>query len=111
MIIVTTSFIPGRTIAQSLGVISANAITDARAFNDVFANGLQVMASKVRNKDRLFDKALASARRSVMENMVHELEGTAANAVIDLSFDLEVVQGPKSSVFLLSGYGTAVTVE
>ncbi len=103
MIITTTSGIDGRTIAEYLGVCSGEAVVGANIFRDLFASVRDIVGGRSGS----YEKVLAGARQMALEHLEEQASELAADAVVGVDLDYEVL-GDKGSMLMVIAAGTAV---
>ena len=104
MIIVTTDFIPGKTIKKTLGLCRGNTIRARHIGRDISAALKNVVGGEIRD----YTKMMAESREQAFDRMIEEAEGMGANAIINVRFSTSsVAQGAAE----LYAYGTAVRIE
>ena len=103
-IIVTTSHdMPGREVAEVLGIVAGEAVLGANVFRDIFAGIRDFVGGRAGG----YQKVLRSGRHHAMEDMVEEARELGADAVIAVDIDYEAV-GSNGSMLMVSVNGTAV---
>lgn len=106
MLVSTTSTLQDRKILQYGGIVTGEAIIGANIFRDMFA----AVRDIVGGRSGAYEKALAGARRTAIQEMQQEAAAMGANAVIGVDLDYEVV-GSKGAMLMVSATGTAVFIE
>ena len=101
MLIVTTSEIAGRKIAEYQGIVSGDAIVGANMFRDLFARVRDIVGGRAGG----YEKALKGAKEAAIADMVEEARALGANAVLAVDLDYETVG---DSMLMVSASGTAV---
>jgi len=104
MLIVTSSQIEGRRIAEYLGIVSGDAIVGANMFRDLFARVRDVVGGRAGG----YEKALRGAKEAALEDIAEEAAERGANAIIAVDLDYESVG---DSMLMVSVNGTAVRLE
>jgi uncharacterized protein YbjQ (UPF0145 family) len=104
MIIVTTDFVPGKTIKKTLGLCRGNTIRARHIGRDISAALKNVVGGEIRD----YTKMMAESREQAMDRMVEEAEGMGANAIINVRFTTSMIMQSASEIL---AYGTAVVVE
>ncbi len=97
MITSTTPEVAERSIAQTLGVVSGEAIIGAHIFRDLFAGG----------RAGGYEKALREARDIALREMCEEAERLGADAVVGVDLDYESL-GADNGMLMVTAAGTAV---
>ena len=104
MIIVTTDFVPGKTIKKTLGLCRGNTIRARHIGRDITAALKNVVGGEIRD----YTKMMAESREQALDRMVEEAEGMGANAIINVRFTTSMIMQSASEIL---AYGTAVVVE
>ena len=104
MIIVTTDFVPGKTITKTLGLCRGNTIRARHIGRDITAALKNVVGGEIRD----YTKMMAESREQALDRMVEEAEGMGANAIINIRFTTSMIMQSASEIL---AYGTAVVVE
>jgi uncharacterized protein YbjQ (UPF0145 family) len=105
MIQTTTPTIDGRTITSYHGVVTGEAILGANIFRDFFAGIRDIVGGR----SAAYEKELNKARRIAFEELGEQAAALGANAIVGIDIDYETV-GERSSMLMVSGSGTAVTI-
>ena len=103
MLTSTTPHIPERQTAQTLGVVSGEAIIGAHIFRDLFAGIHNIIGGRAGG----YEKALRQARDIAIGDMVEEARSMGADAVVGVDLDYETV-GADNGMMMVSASGTAV---
>lgn len=104
MIIVTTDFVPGKTIKKTLGLCRGNTIRARHIGRDITAALKNVVGGEIRD----YTKMMAESREQALDRMVEEAEGMGANAILNVRFTTSMIMQSASEIL---AYGTAVVVE
>ncbi len=104
MLIVTSDQIESRRIAESLEIVSGDAIVGANMFRDLFARVRDVVGGRAGG----YEKALRGAKEAALEDIAEQAAERGANAIIGVDLDYESVGG---SMLMVSVNGTAVRLE
>ena len=104
MILVTTDFVPGKTIKKNLGLVRGNTIRARHVGRDIMAFFRNVVGGEIRD----YTKMMAESREQALDRMVEEAESLGANAVINLRFTTSMIMQSASEIL---AYGTAVIIE
>ena len=99
----TTHDIPGREVAEVLGVVAGEAVLGANVFRDLFAGIRDFVGGRAGG----YQKVLRSGREHAMEDMVEEARDLGADAIVGVDIDYEAV-GSNGSMLMVSVNGTAV---
>lgn len=103
MLMSTTSLIEGRPVRDYLGVVTGEVIVGANIFKDFFAGIRDVVGGR----SGAYEKTLASARKTALDELAAEARSLGADAVIGIDLDYEVI-GSGGSMLMVSASGTAV---
>jgi uncharacterized protein YbjQ (UPF0145 family) len=105
MLVVTTPTVPGREIADVLGMVSGEAILGANIFKDVFAGIRDVVGGRA----AAYERELRKAKEIAIQEMENECVALGGNAVIAMDLDYESLQmGRGGNMLMVSANGTAV---
>ncbi len=104
MIIVTSSFIEGKEIKKTLGLVKGNTIRARFIFKDIVA----LLKNLVGGEIEEYTKLMAEAREQALDRMIKEAEALGANAVINCRFSTSYIMQSAAEILV---YGTAVYVE
>jgi uncharacterized protein YbjQ (UPF0145 family) len=104
MMIVTTDFVPGKTIKKTLGLCRGNTIRARHIGRDISAALKNVVGGEIRD----YTKMMAESREQALDRMAEEAEGMGANAIINVRFTTSMIMQSASEIL---AYGTAVIVE
>ena len=106
MLISTTSVLDGKPVNRYLGVVTGEAIIGANIFRDMFA----AVRDIVGGRSATYERALAEARETALNEMQQRAQELGANAVIGVDLDYEVL-GQNNGMLMVSVSGTGVIVE
>ena len=104
MIIVTTDFVPGKTITKNLGLVRGNTIRARHVGRDIMAFFRNIVGGEIRD----YTKMMAESREQALDRMVEEAESLGANAIISLRVTTSMIMQSASEIL---AYGTAVVIE
>ena len=104
MILVTTDFVPGKTIKKTLGLARGNTIRGRHLGRDIMAFLRNIVGGEIKD----YTKMKAESREQALDRMVKDAEGMGANAVINVRFTTSMIMQSASEIL---AYGTAVIVE
>ena len=104
MILVTTDFIPGKTIMKTLGLVRGNTIRARHIGRDISAALRNIVGGEIRD----YTKMMAESREQALDRMIEEAERLGANAVINVRFTTSMIMQSASEIL---AYGTGVLVE
>ena len=77
---------PGR-VSEYLGIVSGEAVIGANLFRDMFAAVRDVVGGRAGG----YERALAGARQSALDEMVAAAREKGANGIVGIDFDYEVM--------------------
>ncbi|MHC5003562.1 MAG: heavy metal-binding domain-containing protein [Planctomycetota bacterium] len=103
MILTTTPSVDGRAIGEYLGIVTGEAILGADVFKDFFAGITDVVGGRA----AAYEKELMRARKIAFVEIERQAHDLAADAVVGIDLDYEVV-GKAGSMLMVSVSGTAV---
>ncbi len=104
MIMVTTDFIPGKTIKKTFGLVRGNTIRARHIGKDISAALRNIVGGEIRD----YTKMMAESREQALDRMVEEAKELGANAVLNIRFATSMIMQSASEIL---AYGTAVIVE
>ena len=102
MILATTFDVPGRTIAQNLGVARGNVVRSRFIGRDIVASFRMIIGGEIHE----YTKLLAESREQALDRMIQSAQALGADAVIGLRFETTDAAGGQATEVL--AYGTAV---
>ena len=105
MLQTTTPNIEGKAIREYHGIVTGEAILGANIFRDLFAGIRDIVGGRSAG----YEKALAEARQTALDEMADKAQQLGGNAVIGVDLDYEVV-GSGGGMLMVSASGTAVSV-
>jgi uncharacterized protein YbjQ (UPF0145 family) len=104
MIVVSTLEVPGREIAESLGIVRGNTVRGAHLGRDIKALFKNLVGGEIEE----YTKLLAEAREQSLDRMIAEAIARGADAIVNVRFATsEITSG--AAEFL--AYGTAVKLK
>ncbi len=104
MIMVTTDFVPGKTIKKNLGLVKGSTIRARHLGRDILAFLRNIVGGEIRD----YTKMMAESREQAIDRMVEEAGSLGANAIINVRFTTSMIMQSASEIL---AYGTAVIVE
>ncbi len=104
MLIVTSSEISGKTIAQTFGLVRGATVRAHHVGADIVAYLRNLVGGEVPE----YTKMLAEAREQALDRMSETAAGLGANAIVDVRFSTSDIASGAAEVMV---YGTAVFVE
>lgn len=104
MIVVNTETIPGRQIAEVLGMVRGNTIRAKHIGKDIMAGLRNVVGGELTE----YTEMISEAREEALNRMLGEAEKLKADAVVNVRFTTSAVSGGAAEIL---AYGTAVTLK
>lgn len=101
VLLVTTDTIPGREIAQTLGLVRANAVRARHIGSDIGASLKNIVGGRIGGYETL----LAQTRDAVLAEIEQRAREMGADAVVALRLSTSDVMAGASEIL---AYGTAV---
>lgn len=101
MLVVTTESVPGREVAEVLGLVRGSTVRARHIGSDIVAALRNLVGGEVREYARL----LAGAREQAFDRMVDAARELGADAVLATRMETSTIQQGASEVVF---YGTAV---
>ena len=102
MLTSTTPQIAGHEIAETLGVVTGEAIIGANIFRDLLAGITDIVGGR----SRAYESALKDAREIALKEMADEARRKGCDAVVGVDLDYETLGS--GSMLMVSATGTAV---
>lgn len=97
----TTETIPGREVAEVLGVVKGNTIRARHIGSDIGAGLKSLVGGEIRG----YVKAMTDAREEATERMTKEAEALGADAILGVRFATSAVMAGAAEIL---AFGTAV---
>jgi uncharacterized protein YbjQ (UPF0145 family) len=104
MILTTTDELPGRAIAETLGLVRGSAVRSAHIGRDVMAKLKNLVGGELPE----YTKLLAESREQAIDRMVEEARARGAHAVVGVRFASTDIADDAAEVLV---YGTAVKLK
>lgn len=101
MLVLTTEAVPGREIAQTLGLVRGSTVRSKHIGSDIVAGLRNIVGGEIKEYAAL----LTGAREQALDRMVAEARDLGADAVIAMRFETSTITQQASEVL---AYGTAV---
>ncbi len=101
MIVVTSDEIPGRTIAEAIGLVKGNSVRARHLGKDITAIFKNVVGGEVDE----YTKLMAEAREQAIDRLVLEAESKGADAIVCLRLSSAQISAGAAEIL---AYGTAV---
>lgn len=96
---------PGRNIAESLGIVTAECVLGINVFRDMLGGLRDIFGGR----SKTHQKALVEARESCLKELAAQAQAIGADAVIGVDLDYsEISGGGKNGMVFLVASGTAV---
>ena len=104
MILVTTDFVPGHRVTESLGLVRGSTIRAKHVGKDIIAGLRTLFGGEIKE----YTEMLVESRAESMRRMEAQAEKLKADAVINVRFVTSQVMAGAAE---LLAYGTAVKLE
>ena len=104
MILSTIETIPGREIAESMGVVRGSTVRARNIGRDIFAGFKNIIGGEISE----YTKLLADSREQAMQRMIQDAESLGADAVVNIRFTTSAVMQGAAEIL---AYGTAVKLK
>ena len=104
MLMSSTETVPGKQIAELLGVVVGNTVRAEWFGQDIGALGKQIVGGEIKG----YTEMLSEARDQAIERMTEQAQQLGADAIVNVRFATSQIMG--SSAELLA-YGTAVKLQ
>lgn len=101
MIVVSTEFVPGREIAETLGLVQGSTIRAKHVGRDIAASFKNLVGGELKG----YTELLTEARRQALERMIAQATQLGADAVVNIRFTTSAVTQGAAELY---AYGTAV---
>ena len=101
MIVTNTETIPGRDIAQIIGVVQGNSVRAKHVGRDIAAGLKSFVGGEIGG----YTELMAEARQAAYHRMVQNAQAWGADAVVNVRFETSMVAQTMSEMLT---YGTAV---
>ena len=101
MIVVTTDSVPGREVAEVLGMVRGNTIRARHLGKDILA----VLRNVVGGEITEYTKLMAESREQAIDRMTDRAEELGADAILATRITTSMVMSQASEILV---YGTAV---
>jgi len=104
MMVVTVHGIPGKEIAEVLGIVEGNTIRARNIGRDILAVLKNIIGGEIEE----YTKLMAESREQAIDRMVQQAEELGADAVLDTRFSTSYIMGSAAEIL---AYGTAVKLK
>lgn len=101
MIITNIENVPGRQVAEHLGLVQGSTVRTKHLGRDIMASLKNIIGGELAG----YTELLAESRREAIQRMVSEAEALGANAVINIRLSTASITGGAAEIL---AYGTAV---
>jgi uncharacterized protein YbjQ (UPF0145 family) len=104
MLLSNLEVVPGRRVAEHLGLVQGSTVRAKHAGKDIMAGIKNVFGGEL----KAYTELLQESREEAVARMVAQAEAIGANAVLNVRFSTSSVAQGASELF---AYGTAVRLE
>ncbi|MEE8297615.1 MAG: YbjQ family protein [Hyphomicrobium sp.] len=104
MITSTLENVPGKTIAQHLGIVQGSTVRAKNIGRDIAASLKNIIGGELKG----YSELLSEARAEAFQRMLKQAQSKGANAVLNVRFTTSSVAKGASEIL---AYGSAVVVE
>lgn len=104
IITVTSDAVPGREIAEALGIVRGSTVRAKHVGSDIVASLRNLVGGEVKEYAAL----LAGAREQAFDRMTEDAFRLGADAIVAVRFETSTIQQAASEVLV---YGTAVRLK
>jgi uncharacterized protein YbjQ (UPF0145 family) len=104
MIVVSTDFVKGKEIKETLGLVKGNTIKAKWFGKDILSGLRQIVGGELKE----YTEMLSEAREEALKRMVDEATKLKADAVINVRFSTSQVMASAAEIL---AYGTAVKLK
>lgn len=104
MILTTTEFVPGREIAQILGIARGSTVRARHLGRDIFAALKNVVGGEIEEYTRL----QAESREQALQRMEDDARKLGADAIVNVRLSTSMIMQGAAEILV---YGTAVKLK
>ena len=104
MLFSTTPDLPGKEIANSLGVVTGNVVQSKNVGRDIMAGLKGLVGGEIKG----YTEMLTEARDKAITRMVSQAEEKGADAIVNIRFTTSAIMANASEIL---AYGTAVKLK
>lgn len=104
MIVTTSSFIAGKEVKKTFGVVRGNTIRARHIGKDILAAFKNILGGEIEE----YTKLMGESREQAVDRMIDNAKELGANAIIDVRFSTSYIMASAAEILV---YGTAVYVE
>ena len=101
MIVVTSNSVPGKEIAETIGLVRGSTVRARNLGRDIFAGFKNMVGGEISE----YTKLLADSREEALQRMVADAQRQGADAVIGMRFTTSAVMQGAAEIL---AFGTAV---
>ena len=101
MIVVNTDFVPGKEIAEVLGIVKGNVIQAKHLGKDIAAGFRHLVGGEIKE----YTEMMSEAREIALKRMTGKAEEMSADAIVNVRFMTSMVMTGAAEIL---AYGTAV---
>ncbi len=101
MIVTTSDAIPGREIAETIGLVSANAVRARHVGRDILAQFKNLIGGRI----GAYQQLLTQSREEALAEIEEQASAQGADAIVALRMSTASIMGGAAEVLV---YGTAV---
>ena len=101
MIVVNTDFVPGKEIAEVLGIVKGNVIQAKHLGKDIAAGFRHIVGGEIKE----YTEMMSEAREIALKRMTGKAEERGADAIVNVRFMTSMVMTGAAEIL---AYGTAV---
>ncbi len=103
MIVTSTDFVPGKEVAEIIGIARGSTVRARNIGRDIFAGLKNLVGGEISEYTQL----LADAREQAIQRMLEDADRLGADAIVNVRFTTsQVMQGAAEML----AYGTAVKI-
>ncbi len=104
MLVVTTSTVPNREIAEVMGLVSANSVRSRNVGRDILAGLKSMFGGEI----HAYTKLMTETREQVLEKLEASAAAMGADAIVAMKMESSDVGQNMAEVYM---YGTAVKLK
>jgi len=104
MIVVTTGFVPGYEIVETLGIVTGSIVNSKHLGKDIAAAFKTLAGGEIKS----YTELLVESRNTALKRMISEAEKLGADAVVGVRFGSSSVMQSAAEIL---AYGTAVKLK
>ena len=104
MIVVTSNSVPGKEIAETLGLVRGSTVRARNLGRDIFAGFKNMVGGEISE----YTKLLADSREEALQRMVADAQRQGADAIIGMRFTTSAVMQGAAEIL---AFGTAVKLK